>query len=209
MTLLRFDEAQIVRQLETLRPDLRVAFAGLCAQRLLSGIAFPSIEDSREMQMLQRAASQLWRHVLEADWQPESLERELRECMVLIPIDEGSHPDEARFAYEDAVSSFAYAYRAALSGAAQEAAWAARRVYEAADRAALLETAPSSRGKEQESEILSHPVIQAELTREQKDLESLQLLNKVSHDAAILIGLKQRAEVDGRGSFSRAGSNAD
>lgn len=74
---------------------------------------------------------------------------------------------------DDALSSLAYAVRCLLTTDPQEAAWTARRAYEAADQAAIRMLGIQPGLQDTEKEIKSHPSVQRELARQQRDVELL------------------------------------
>ena len=101
---------------------------------------------------------------------------------------------------EDAAASIAYALRTHLTGEAQEAAWSARRAYEALDSQVVneLDIDPSDLGAE--DQILGHAAIQQELARQHRDLADLSALANSPDEARIAIEtLRTRAhrEADG------------
>lgn len=91
--------------------------------------------------------------------------------MNLIPEDADNWSIWHAFA-DEMLSSLAYAIRCYLSQEAQEAVWAARRAYEAADQATLriLDIRP---GGAIEAQIISHVIVQRELGRQYHDLVQL------------------------------------
>jgi hypothetical protein len=114
--------------------------------------------------------------------------------MELIPAEE--HGPNQFYTYaEDAASAVAYTLRTLLTGEAQEAAWAARSVYEGVD-AYVIRTANmdvNQRGAEEE--ILRHPVMQAELSLQYRDIRELSEVQKA--DPKEVVGrFKGRAEAE-------------
>ena len=102
------------------------------------------------------------------------LQRQLDECMALIPQEDTVKPwtEEANHA-QDAGMSVAYVLRARIGGESQEAAWSARHAWESLyqfviDREGLDINKPSDMGH-----VLSHPLVQAELARQRRDLDEL------------------------------------
>jgi len=74
---------------------------------------------------------------------------------------------------DDALSSLAYAIRCLLTPEPQEAAWAARRAYEAADQAAILVLGVHLGSPNAEAAIKAHSFVQRELARQQTDISLL------------------------------------
>jgi hypothetical protein len=96
----------------------------------------------------------------------------------LVPSEDDGWDEETQPYAEDAAAALAYAVRARLSGSAQDASWAARRVYEAIDHYVTATSGLSVNSPEAEVKILSDARIQAELARQTRDLEELAELSK-------------------------------
>jgi hypothetical protein len=75
------------------------------------------------------------------------------------------------------------------SGVPYEAAWAARRVYEAADHYVMYRL-----GVGNEHQVLSHPIVQGELSRQQRDL--CELLVAQNESPELFARLRGRAQVE-------------
>jgi len=76
---------------------------------------------------------------------------------------------------DDALSSLAYAIRCLLKPQSQEAAWAARRAYEAADQAAVRVLNVQPGLPSTEVAIKLHGFVQRELARQRNDLSLLHI----------------------------------
>jgi hypothetical protein len=89
-----------------------------------------------------------------------------------------------------------YAYRCRQNEEAQEAAWAARHAYEAIDNWVINreDIDISERGAEQR--VLSHPLVQAELARQRRDLEELLGVRDEGAVADALVRLRDRAKAE-------------
>ena len=103
---------------------------------------------------------------------------------------------------EDAAAATAYAFRCRKSGNSHEAPWSARRAFEALDRYVseidnIDWSVPDPKLRELTlTRILSHPLVQAELARQRRDLEEL----ADSHAEALhrlIVRLRDRAKADG------------
>ncbi|WP_054007641.1 hypothetical protein [Cypionkella psychrotolerans] len=82
-------------------------------------------------------------------------------------------PGQAAALCEDAIVATIYALQCFLDPTPQEAAWAARRSYEATDKLAI-EAFGFPDSKDAETRLLSHPLIQQERARQAADLTLLQ-----------------------------------
>lgn len=196
MTMLRYDEATIVRDLNRVASKSRVAFAASCAERL-----FPAYEDfcrrvgRGDQATLGGILARVWEHLLGDQMSSEQVREDLGRCMELIPgEDEVPWVDEQAYA-DDAASAIAYALRTLDSGESQEAAWAARRAYEAADHHVMYRL-----GLEAESQVLAHPVVQTEFSRQRRDIE--ELLAAPEGSAVLYVRLRDRARAEASTFFS-------
>jgi len=172
MTMLNFDEKKLVADLQRLSPALRVAFAAACAERQMP--AYRSFANKHRVEnpdTLDRALDDAWLSPSKRGMEPQ---RQLDESMALIPQEDAVKPwtREANYA-QDASISVAYALRARITGEAQEAAWSARHAWESLyqfviDREGLDINQPSDMAR-----VLSHPLVQAELLRQRRDLDDL------------------------------------
>jgi len=168
-----FDEPALADALQALPAASRVAFAAAAAARQRS--SHERFARARGLEPVDRFGT-----LLDALWlaQPGSaLDRDawaerLDEVMALMP-DEDEPWQLAHALAEDALASLAYAVRCLLDPKGQEAAWAARRAYEAADQAAIrsLGARPGTPGAEQA--IKAHEFVQRELARQRRDLALL------------------------------------
>jgi hypothetical protein len=116
--------------------------------------------------------------------------------MVSIPSDEQDTKKEPTYA-QDAAASVAYAIGARLTDDPQEAAWAARRAFEAVDYFVMSQIDSTTIMGEHLRFALSQPIVQAELRRQQADLQDLQLASaEKSLWASVISKLRDRARRD-------------
>jgi hypothetical protein len=128
----------------------------------------------------------LWRDVHGDTMSRGDIEAAVDRAMHLLPSEEDGWDEETQPYAEDAAAALAYALRARLTGDPQEAAWACRRVYEAADHFVIATTGLPVGGSEAERVLLAHPVVQAELSRQRRDLNELSgLANSATQDSQI------------------------
>jgi hypothetical protein len=188
--MLHYDEAALARDLARVGTNSRVVFAASCAERLLPAYAEYCARVGRgDQAALPEILGQIWQHLLGDEMSTEELRLALRRCMALIPgEDDEPWVDEQAYA-DDAVSAIAYTLRALENGDPQEAAWAARRVYEAADHYVIHRLAV-----EGESPVLAHPIVQGELARQRRDLE--ELLGAQQESAALFGSFRDRARAE-------------
>lgn len=176
-----FDEANLVNILSGCSVKKRVAFAAATAARQINNYRWyaEKYEKSKEYE-LQNNMNLIWESLASDTIDHNRLQAHLTEVMNLMP-DDNDEWDVRHTLAEDAVSSAAYSFRALLTSAPQEAAWAARRAYEAADQASIINLRDQSTFTE--FEVLSHKYVQRELGRQLRDIE---LLNANIDDNSVI-----------------------
>lgn len=196
-----FDEAKLTFALEHLSVPLRVAFAAACAERqMLAYRQFQARHGRDPRNALERALDDVWRDPGLVQ-EREQFEQRIEELMPLIPQQEGvqqSWTQEATNA-QNAGMCTVYALRAKLRGEAQEAAWAARVAYEGLDNVAINAENIDTNTPGEEHRVLSHPLVQAELARQQRDID--ELLAGKQDPAKLIARLRQRAREEAVGFF--------
>jgi uncharacterized protein YjaG (DUF416 family) len=190
MSCIRYDEREIIRKLDRLDPRAKVAFAAACAERQIPGyMAFSQQTGRGDPYALIDILEHVWRDGRGDPMSADADQIELLRCMALIPRDdEGPWINEQAYA-EDAASAVAYALRARNTGMSQEAAYAARVAYEALDHHVI-----NRLGIEDDGHVSEHPVVQAELARQHRDLDEL-----LGADAALaqtVVRLRARARTE-------------
>jgi uncharacterized protein YjaG (DUF416 family) len=171
----RFDEEKLRRSLATLSSEQRVAFAAACAQRLLP--AYQSYQRTRDNIAAKHVAEALdlvWQDLAGKPISASELRGQIDWCMANIPREDAEAWVPEQAAAEDAVAALAYALRCRQGGEPQEAAWAARRVYEALDHFVTSRDDVDVNVSGTEDHVRADPLIQAELERQERDLLELQ-----------------------------------
>jgi uncharacterized protein YjaG (DUF416 family) len=178
-----FDEIGLVSRLTELPKPLRLAFAVACASRMARPyragqdhliLGAPAIVDD--------TLNRIWDFAVggpAADWA-----RTERDLTALIP-DGDDQLGPAHFIVDDALAATAYAVRTAVAGDAQEAAFCSRRAYEAVDQFAQRTITATSLDADVERTLLADPVVQAELSRQARDLATLEQVTEGAESAAI------------------------
>jgi hypothetical protein len=207
MSIIRYDEQKLIRTLTALPPKLRAAFALLCAERALAGyVGFCERAGTGNGEALRSILDRVWQDLGGLTMVDEELQASFERAMSLIPSeDQGLGAHEQAYA-EDAAAAVAYAVRSRKRGDPQDAAWAARRTYEALDSFVINHhgISPDSFGGDER--ILSHPIIQAELRRQKRDLNEL-LTMQIPESSAALADLRDRAKEDAKRFFRPPSSN--
>ena len=155
-----FDEPLLLEILRTLPVQAQSAFAQACAWRTLSegSVALPAAVHALCMR-----AQELAHSLVTTEY------RDTKAAAGILAEFENSFELD-----DDRVATCAYVTRHLLSGEPQEAAWAARRAYEATDQLAQQSVAFTQYSPAVEARLLGHPGVQAELECQAIDLEQLQ-----------------------------------
>ena len=201
--LLHFDEHALVQKLDHLPVAFRTAFAAASAQRLLPAyVRYSSLTGHGDQQELAEILARLWSDLDGLKTPAEIQQRDIDICMSLIPQEESdSWVPEQPYA-EDAAAALAYALRTRKNGAAQEAAWAARRAYEAMDHFVTHNHEIDANATDSENKILAHPLIQTELARQDQDLKDL--ASNQQHLGRAVEHLRERAKIEFRAQIKPA-----
>lgn len=194
-----YDEAGNLKALALLPSRLRVVFALLCASRLLPAYEqFHSRSGRGNPQSLNAMADKLWADCCDATMSDNEVKANLESCLHLIPEEDEAWDEETQPYAEDAATALAYAYRTRLDGNTQEAAWAARRIYESFDHFIQKAFGVSAYNSDTEQKILSHPLVQAELTRQRRDLFRLENLVGSENVAEAIQALREQSELESK-----------
>lgn len=189
--MINYDEMLLILRLEPLDRSAKTAFAAACAQRLvpLSHRYSQQMGDSSREQRLDVIVSAVWQAASGRDIDASRLKAEA-EAMVPDEDDEGW--TAGRTYAGNAAAAAAYAVRTWLSNDSQEAAWAARQVFEAADLA-YFQANPGSglTAPAEEMASLESSVVQSVISAVQRDLEAVE-------NALPWPQLRQRAALEGR-----------
>lgn len=174
MPIIQFSRTQLTRKLDRLPPQLRVFFAAACAERLLSAhIVFLGLARQGESEKIARSLACLWEDIAGEPVTGDVLQANIDACMSLIPRDDDMNLDEEAAYAEDAISSVVYALRCRQNGDSQEAMWSAQ------CNCASVDYFTTSREKfvpklvNDPSRVFEHPLMQAELARQRRDLDEL------------------------------------
>lgn len=172
--MLTFNEPQLVQDLEKLSHPLRGAFAAACAERLLPAYRAYSVRRAT-------ASKDTLRWALDRVWEVASGEKlgvdpedAFKQCIALVPPgDECECENEGQEYAEDAVVAVACSVRVATSGDTSKALVSATRCYEALDTFLSYELDIDFNSPGAEAAVLGHPLVQAELERQRRDLRDL------------------------------------
>jgi uncharacterized protein YjaG (DUF416 family) len=192
----RFDERDLIARLRALPPTARVAFAASCAERVLPGYDVYVRASTRGAHgVLRHALDRVHRHLNGDEMDAAEVRSRIDEVMQVIPVEgDGKWVQEQAYA-EDAAAAVAYVLRAVESGDPQEAAWAARRAYEALDQYAINMGGIDVNQPGAEAAVLARAEVQAELSAQRADIEELERATESRPVTAAesLVRLQERA----------------
>jgi uncharacterized protein YjaG (DUF416 family) len=164
-----FDEGGLLKAVKALTHPQRVAFAAAAATRHLS--SWERIADPQNSQRPREIVVQLWAS-LQTTVDRVAWTARRSEVEALLPEQDEDWTLGHALA-DDALCALAYAIYCWLSADPQEAVWAVRRAYEAADQAAIRILAVHQASAAAEALIRGHDVVQRELARQHVDLQDL------------------------------------
>lgn len=170
-TVLGFLETDLVAALDRLPATCRTAFALLCVERLLPTYqAYERKTRGAEVGVAERLVARLWADLGGEPLAEAELARGIADCdfLLLSEDDDGWDPYS-----EDAAIALHYAWDSRAGATSQHAAWAARHAYEALDQFVIKLSQADLNEPGVEERLLAHPLIQAELHRQARDLEDL------------------------------------
>lgn len=183
-----YDEMELTRKLKCLPSRLRPVFAACCAERQLYGYqVFHNKTKRGDPLALGDILNKLWNDLSGEELHRAELQCLLDRCMALIPKEDPVSWCHEQSHAEEAGAAVAYSIRARLTDDSQEAAWAARTAYGSIvyHIENCIWSDPS--GWPSEHEVLNHPLVQAELIRQQRDLEELMIGSRGTPDQVLLL----------------------
>lgn len=172
----RYDEGAITRAAQALSRGERTAFAAACAERL-----WPLVERYASAASLAVKDRQVLRDALDAAWRAAGgagIEEGLRDAgeatEALVPHEDDDWLLESGYA-QNGIAAIAYAIRSWLGDDPQDAVWAARQVYEAADYGAQQRQRGAARvySADVEADLARTAVVQAAIRAISEDLTAV------------------------------------
>lgn len=165
-----YNEGDIVRRLADMHTDRQTAFAASIAQRLLG--LYQRFQERTGMGDLAGLTAVLERVWAGIETGQGAVVDDQRTAESLVPDDSGEWVFEMGYA-QNSAAAVAYAVRAQLTGDSQEAAWAARQIFEVADYAAQRQLEDNGQDEPTEAELAGHPLVQEALGFIEVDLARL------------------------------------
>ena len=196
MGTLHLNEQSLVTELERLPSPFRVVFAAASAERLLPAyVAFSRQTGRGDAPTLTAVLERLWLDAQGNRMDARQVQENLDVSMSLIPQEDSGPWVPGQAWAEDAAAAVAYALRCRQNGQSQEAAWAARRAYEALDHFVIGREGIDTNRAGAEEQVLSHPLVQAELLRQRRDLRELLAANQ-QDVVRVAQQMRQRAQAE-------------
>jgi uncharacterized protein YjaG (DUF416 family) len=193
--VLQYDEQRLITALDALAPVSRAIFAALCAERAVPAYhLWHECTGRGDPAALCGALESVWRSISESVI-PSNLEHHRAIIDRLIPEEE-PWDDVLPYA-ENAAIAVAYAISARSSSLSQEAVWAARQMFDAVDLLVITRDGVDLNQRGAELRVLQDPVVQAELDRQRRDLNTL-AATPARDTAEVALTLRERARHDGR-----------
>jgi uncharacterized protein YjaG (DUF416 family) len=195
MGILRYNEGSMMRDLDRMAVPFRVIFAAAVAERLLPAyVHFSHKTGSGSPNLLTEILERLWRDIQGIQMDPEELQQNIDLAMKLIPDGDDILIPGQEWT-DDPAAAVAYALLCRQNGKSQDSAWAAGRAYTALDEFVSNheDIDPGVAGAEEQ--ILSHPLVQDELMRQQRDLRELAAAN-LQDQSAVAQKIRQRAKTE-------------
>ena len=185
-----FDEEQLRERLSVLPQLAAVAFAAACAARLENTTRNLNTHEDLKI-LLSRTMDAIVAYLGRGS--PFDALAAEGDLLAAMP-DEDANPDLPSAVFEDAAAAAVYMLRAARNGDPQDAAWAARRAYETADREVISTLNVGEVGDSEEAYVLQHPVVQVELQRQARDLDAVSGIDGGQSAELIAVVSRARAE---------------
>jgi Protein of unknown function (DUF416) len=187
-SLRHFSEQNLVRLLAKMPRNNASTFALACASRLTNQTKIYALSSSTH-NLLVRANEEAWESLLDGRTFESPV---LQNSILEISPSEDEEPSFEASVLEDACAALVYALRSLVGDAPQNAAWAARRAYEATDRFASRSINEPEYSNIAEEMILQQAVVQYELERQERDIETLTLV--FDRDRAKAVWAKAKEE---------------
>lgn len=174
-----FDKRDLATKLQQLPPLLRVVFAAACSERQFPQYREFYVESAvGDAEDLRSTLDDIWTNLDIPFGEAVERQQELKPIMKLISQEDvvRTWTDAATYA-QNAGISVAYALRTQLTGDPQEAIWSARTAYDSLDHYVINAEGIDANEPSGEARVLAHPLVQAEVSRQARDLAELMSSN--------------------------------
>lgn len=175
VAMIAFKEKELLGNLSRISLRARTAFAIACATRLLPGyLDFCRDTGLGDPVWMSEITDRVWRDLKGNEINATELHEAIVYCEQLVPGEGQDFGTPLQERADDAAAAVAYALRCRQDGSEKSAAWASRRAIETLDRT-LTEGKFGEYELDDEERLLSHPLIQAELKRQTRDIDELMM----------------------------------
>lgn len=191
-----YNEEQLIKELARVPEKLRVVYAATGAERLFPAYERYLNQSGKKYEVnLKDLLERLWLDLCGNTMSHSEIDDAIEKCMTVIQDINDSEWIPGWEAADGAATSVCYAFRCRKTGDPQEAAWAARRVYETLDHFIIDQENIDINQPEAESRVLAHPLMQAELVRLRRDLhELLEFEGQVISELTVRLHERGKAE---------------
>jgi uncharacterized protein YjaG (DUF416 family) len=187
--LLRFDKTQLLAKIAQLSEQDRTAFAAAIAERMLGAYAKYSNRTGRgSPSQLREILESVWANLAGIPMSEQGIATMIDRATGLLPGEDHRPWVLEQGAAEDAVSAVIYSLRSRMSGLPEEAMWAATVACDAVDDFVINRDDIDMNSPGSEARVVADPLMQAELGRQQRDLDEL------LRGTATLQGLQERSK---------------
>lgn len=196
-----YNEEQLIKEFARVPEKLRVVYAATCAERLFPAYERYLKQSGKKYEAnLKDLKERLWLDLNGTTMSDSEIDDAIEKCMTVIQDINDSEWIPGSEAADAAATSLCYAFRCRKTGDPQEAAWAVRRLYDALDNFIINQENIDTNQPGGESKVLAHPLMQAELARQRRDLN--ELLEFQGEDISQLaIPLHERAKAEAQTIF--------
>ena len=168
-----FDETELEGRIEQLPITSRTAFAAACAERMAPSYeAYSQRTGTGDPAVYRELLGHLWIDLAGQRMSDSEIDKNIKRSEELFPLEDDPWVPEYPAA-DDATAALVYSLQSRRNGSSKEAAWAARRAYEALDDYVITRENLDISSPGAELQILNHPLVQAELARQARDLDEL------------------------------------
>lgn len=202
--MIEFNRQKLISDLHGLPPVLRVAFAAACAERSLQAyLLFMREQNIEDQGVLVDALADVWANPTKAN--EVELKQQLEDCMECLPEEDAVNGLSVKASHaQEAGVSVVYALRTRMGGKADDAAWSAQTTYEILDNYVINQEGFDTNQPGGEIAVLSHPLVQAELLRQQRDIDQFRNFAD-AFNSQLIMEIRDRAKAESQIFF---GSNS-
>jgi uncharacterized protein YjaG (DUF416 family) len=169
-----YDEAALAARLAALEPWQKAAFALACAQRMLPiYLKYCALTGEGDAMFVQSAIATLWQAVGGRALPPHELQRLIDRAKELVPPGEAVGRVIWHYYAANAVAALIYAIECQQRDLVQDAVWAALQPFDVVTNYVESRDRLNFNSEDDKLRLERDPVVQAELQRQETDLNAL------------------------------------